>query len=118
MGNGAKIIIAVDFDDTITNRSIYPTTGTLNRRAERYVRRFAKMGLTQILWTGRVNGYYDEAVKLIDTWNLPIDCIRYEGKPMADVYIDNKSYVFGRVPWLRLYLYLAFLKMKNNLKEV
>lgn len=114
MDNGKEIIIAIDFDDTITNKSEYPVTGSLNKRAEKYIRRFAKMGFTQVLWTGRTGHYYDEAVELIGKWNLPIDCSKYDGKPIADAYIDNKSYVFERVPWFRLYMYLKLKKMRSK----
>jgi len=105
-------LIAIDFDDTITNFAPYPHTGTLNKKAEKYIRLLVENGYTLILWTARTGENYKEACKLIEEWNLPIkldDKSKYEhgttGKISVDFFIDDRSFT-GKINWRKLYKYI------------
>lgn len=107
-----KKIIAVDFDDTITLPSPYPITGELNPEAKKYLKLLYNKGYSLILWTSRVGIYYDEALRLIIDWDLPVtfDYLNKNkrgttGKLVADFYIDDKS-LPDKLNWEKIYNYI------------
>lgn len=83
------MIIAVDFDNTLTNRSIYPITGKINLAAIMYLNKLKGDGHRLVLFTARSGKYLDEAVNLCKANGLEFDGI--EPKFEADIYIDDKA---------------------------
>lgn len=83
------MIIAVDFDNTLTNKSIYPITGKLNSAAIMYLNGLKASGHKLILFTARTGKYLDEAVNLCKANGLEFDGI--EPKVKADIYIDDRA---------------------------
>lgn len=83
------MIIAVDFDNTLTNKSIYPITGKINLAAIMYLNKLKEDGHKLVLFTARSGKYLDEAVNLCRASGLEFDGI--EPKIKADIYIDDKA---------------------------
>ena len=78
------MIIAVDYDDTIIqNGSVYVSL-------VQYLIEQQKHGAKVILWTCRVGERRDEAVEVCRRHGLVFDEVAV-GKPLADVYIDDKA---------------------------
>lgn len=90
------MIVAVDFDDTITYPSPYPITGKIRIDAIDTLNYFKDMGIKIILWTCRTGKYLFEAVELCRVNGLVFDAVNeniYDTdsrKVLADVYIDDK----------------------------
>lgn len=83
------MIIAVDFDNTLTQKGIFPITGKINYNAISYVLELQKNGHTIILHTARTGKYLEEAIKLCKDNGLVFDDIKE--KFDADYYIDDKA---------------------------
>lgn len=95
------MIIAIDFDNTITLEGNYPVTGELNPLALEVIKELKKEH-TLILWTCREGIWLDEAVQLLHNKGIEFDYINEcpEGtrKVIADVYIDDRAFG-GTVDW-------------------
>ena len=108
-------IIAVDFDDTITEYRPYPEPAPLRKEARKYLEKLHKKGYRIVLWTARVNELYDEAYnKCIKDFEMPFiekDSLTKglihgsSGKLVASFYIDDKS-VPGKLNWRKIYKYI------------
>ena len=105
-------IIAIDFDNTITNPSPYPVAGSLNKYAKKYITLLSQKGYIFVLWTSRRGEFYKEACNLIRKWGLPIEVDNLDrfprgdgGKLEAGYYIDDNA-CFGKVNWRKIYRYL------------
>lgn len=105
-------IIAVDFDETITNYTPYPIQGTLRKDAEKYLHKLKEKGYRLILWSARFDCNYRKAIELCNEWGLPIeedtqDLLHGEsGKLVASFYIDDKA-TLGRLSWKKVYKYIV-----------
>lgn len=113
LGQAKGKIIAVDFDDTITLHAPYPERAELNKKAKKYLDKLHNAGFRLILWTSRLEGDVDEAYqRCIIEFNMPYieldtDLIHgASGKLLATFYIDDKSYINGKVKWRKIYKYL------------
>lgn len=85
------MIIAIDFDDTLTEPSEYPITGKLRVEEVKRLIDLQKQGNKIVLWTGRKGKYFQEALHLCNEAGLIFDDIvphKYE----ADAYIDSKTF--------------------------
>lgn len=109
MGYDTNVVVAVDFDNTITVGSVYGTTGRISRRSVWWLRKIRRLGCKMVLWTTREGTDLDEAAEMLDSVGLAFDyvnayplrgCAR---KVNADVYIDDKAND-GKIRWLRTYL--------------
>lgn len=111
--------IAVDFDDTLTNHSVYPITGSINASAATICRNLASKGYRLILWTCRQGEALREAHNLLKQANLYglFDWDYLEnpenhgdsGKLLADFYIDDRSmflYEDEQPDWNFIYRYI------------
>lgn len=91
-----NLVIAIDFDNTITQNSTYLKTGELNKTAKKYIKKIKQLGCTLILWTTREGKDLKEAKKLCKKWRLPFDYYNeYPLRPSqkkinVDMYIDDK----------------------------
>ena len=81
--------IAVDFDQTITKRSVFPITGKVDTSAIEYLLRLQESGNKIVLYSARKGNCLDEAIKLCEAHGLIFDEVvpKFE----ADVYIDDRA---------------------------
>lgn len=106
-------IIAVDFDDTITEHRPYPEKAPLNKTAKKYLDKLNNLGFKLVLWTARKGKDYEEAYdRCINEFGLTYLLKDNEtflhgesGKLIANYYIDDKS-SFGKVNWKKTFKYI------------
>lgn len=104
------MIVAVDFDNTITLRAKYPQTGDLNPVALDFLNKLKELGCYIILNTARRGDAKKEAVTLCRQWGVPIDEVATGmSKVMAHYYVDDRS--------CKLYT-IDFDKEYENIKEI
>ena len=103
------MIIAIDFDDTITEPSPYPITGKVRKDAIKYITKLYLDGHKLILWTCREGKYLNEALQILDDCELlykfdkindNVDGKTSSRKIFADYYIDDKSM---KINWRKIY---------------
>lgn len=85
--------ICVDFDNTITTKSQFPVTGNLQPDCYALIKRLHFKGYTLIMYTSRTGVDFDSAKQFCKDNELPFDDY-VSGKPLADLYIDDKGYRF------------------------
>lgn len=108
-------IIAVDFDDTITEVRPYPQRAPLNKDAKKYLDKLHEQGFTIVLWSSRMETDYNEAYdRCINEFNMPYIIKDNKqlvhgstGKLLAKFYIDDKSYLGKRINWKKIYRYIS-----------
>lgn len=113
-------VIAVDFDETITDNTPYPVTGVVRLDAKKYLKLLYEQGYTLILWTCRSGQYLCDAINVLKENNIyqyfsginQDTVLRYtpSRKIVADFYIDDKS-CLGEIDWKSIYTYII-----NNIK--
>lgn len=106
------MILAIDFDGTITEKSAYPTTGKIRPEAITFLKSLREYGAKLILWTCRTGADLDEAVRLCYEHGLVFDAVndnirlnndgKNSRKVYADYYIDDKNGMC-EIDWLVLY---------------
>lgn len=84
------MIIAIDFDDTLTEESPYPITGKIKKKEIQMAIKLKKQGHYLVLWTGRKGKYLKEAINLCKLNGLEFDEIA-KNKYVADCYVDSKA---------------------------
>ena len=105
------MIIAVDFDDTITEPSEYPIMGKIKPEAVRVLKRLKEAGHALILWTCREGIYLNEAVEALTSCGVQFDRINENyvntktRKIIADIYIDDRA-LGGITDWNSIEKYL------------
>lgn len=105
-------VVAIDFDNTITQNSTYEQTGTLNQEAAVAIRKLKELGCVLVLWTCREGKDLEEAISLIKKWELPFDYVNEypprgsSKKVNVDFYIDDKSWIRA-LDWGRIVQYLS-----------
>jgi hypothetical protein len=112
-----ELIIAVDFDGTITTEpAISEGARVLQPNCKRVLQRLHKDGVKLILWTCRTGIHYDEAREFLmseDMYNLfdahndniPEVIAKYPDtarKVGADFYIDDKNMLCTGIDWLAI----------------
>lgn len=89
------MIIAIDFDDTITEPSEYPIMGKIREEAISVIKELKKKH-TLVLWTCRTDKYLEEALNALKEAGIEFDYINdYPGagrKIFADVYVDDRAF--------------------------
>lgn len=94
------MLIAVDFDGTITDGGQFPVTGNLREGCREVLNELSACGHTFILWTSREGDYFTEAVEFIRRNELPVILPQIQiGKIYADLYIDDKNIFCGGIDW-------------------
>ena len=81
--------IAIDFDDTITHKGIYPITGRINQSAISYIKKLQEAGHEVVLYTGRRGEYLKEAIELCKANGIVFTEV--VEKYLADIYIDDRA---------------------------
>jgi len=115
-------IIAVDYDDTITEYRPYPEKAPLNPKAKKYLDKLHEAGFEIILWSARLEKDYDEAYdRCVNEFGLsylhkdnPYFVHGSTGKLIASFYIDDHSYINKKVPWRKIYKYLLKQQSKKT----
>lgn len=97
-----KKIIAIDFDETITEPSPYPIMGKIRQDAVRVIK-LLKEKYILLLWTARSGKYLQEALNELVKYNIEFDYINQlpnqKGpKPEADIFIDDRNFN-SKIDW-------------------
>ena len=101
------MLIAVDFDGTISNINTYPEVGTINEKAIEVLKILQEKGNKIILWTCRNGETLDKALNACKEYGLEFDYVNespYETgsrKIVADIYIDDAC-LGGIVDWNKI----------------
>lgn len=104
------MVIAIDYDETITDNTPYPEEGKIRPEAIKYIKALFDKGYTLILWTARKEPYYSECIERLKKEDLyKYFNFNYEsgptGKIQADFYIDDRS-CLGEINWKKIYNYI------------
>lgn len=100
------MIIAVDFDGTLSLGARWPELGVANKELFEYLSEKQESGATLILWTCRHDGYLMDAIDWCSSFGLRFDYVNENvpwliekygdcRKVFADVYIDDKNMIFN-----------------------
>lgn len=103
-------IIAIDYDETITDNTPFPKEGKIRKEAKIYIKKLYDKGYTLILWTARKEPYYSQCIERLKKENLfQYFSFTYSNSPCgkinADFYIDDKS-IIGKLKWNKIYNYI------------
>ena len=115
------MVIAIDFDGTITEKNIFPEIGKAREHAFEAIRHFQKLGHKCILWTCREGYHLDVARKFLNANGIELDGYNYSPyqlqsrKIVADVYIDDKNvFMVDDVDWYKIEEYILNLGNKET----
>ena len=97
------MVIAVDFDGTITKRNNFPEIGELKDYCIEALQLLRKQGHKLILWTCRTGSNLEAAVTLLREKGFEFDAVNEQlltygtlsNKVCADVYIDDNAWPFS-----------------------
>ena len=117
-----NILIAVDFDGTITKKDNLPNiTYEINPVAIKWLKRLQKEGAKIIYWSCRE--ITDKIKKELLEFDFKFDYINednglrsHQRKLNADFYIDDRSCINGKIEWEKLFYYIKKNIMSNYLK--
>lgn len=117
-----NILIAVDFDGTITTRDEFPNTNyEINPEAIKWLKRLQKEGAKIIYWSCRK--ITDSIINKLTEYNFKFDYIdedngqrSHQRKLNADFYIDDRSSLTGKIQWEETFYYIKNKIMSNYLK--
>lgn len=115
------MIVAVDFDKTLSLGTRYPYIGKPNTELFSLLIKLQKLGHTLILWTCRENGPLEEAVKWCKENGLQFDYINQNvpwlgfdcRKIIADWYIDDLAVHVSDIKTLKAIVRQAELDNKH-----
>lgn len=115
------MVIAVDFDGTITDRNIFPEIGEFKEHALETIQSFQKHGHQVVMWTCREGTYLDDAKTALFRKGIFLDGFNYSPyqlqsrKIVADVYIDDKNvFMVDDVDWYKIEEYILNLGNKET----
>ena len=91
------MVIACDFDGTITKENLFPKIGEIRKNAIEVIKNLQHHGHKVFLWTCREGQYLEDAKKFLESKGLvmdgynisPYDHINNGRKAIADLYIDD-----------------------------
>lgn len=114
------MVIAIDFDGTITDKNIFPEIGKVREHAFEAIRHFQELGHKCILWTCRYGQSLIEAINWLSKNNVKMDAYNENLYPLqsrkivADVYIDDKNvFMVDNVDWYKIEEYVLSLGNKE-----
>ena len=101
------MVIAIDFDGTITKENLFPKIGELRKNVIEVIKNLQNHGHKCVLWTCREGKYLMEARNLLESKGLimdgintsPYDHINQGRKMIADLYIDDRNIFAGELDW-------------------
>lgn len=105
------MVIAIDYDGTITENEDFPNKAPIREDAKIYIKKLYDLGYTLVLWTARYGDYYTECINDLKKSNL----YKYfdftynkhgeTGKLIANFYIDDRS-LLNEINWADIYNYI------------
>lgn len=115
------MVIAIDFDGTITEKNIFPEIGKAREHAFEAIRHFQELGHKCILWTCRYGQSLIEAINWLSKNNVKMDAYNKNLYPLrsrkivADVYIDDKNvFMVDNIDWYKIEEYVLSLGNKET----
>ena len=121
------MVIAIDFDGTITERNEFPYIGKIREHAIEAIKNLQRHGHKCVLWTCRYGVSFAAAREKLQELGLILDGYNespYEldsRKIVADVYIDDKNvFMVDDVDWYKIEKYILSLNVPQVkiIKEV
>ena len=121
------MVIAVDFDGTITDKNEFPSIGKFKEHAIDAIKNLQAHGHKVILWTCREGPYLDDAKLALNKVGVCLNGYNYSPyqlqsrKIVADVYIDDKNvFMVDDVDWYKIEEYILGMdgNKKVEIKEV
>ena len=110
------MVIAIDFDGTITDKNIFPQIGEPKEYAVEAIHNIQKAGHQIVLWTCREGYSLEEAKKWLQENGIIISFYNFSPyqlqsrKIVADVYIDDKNvFMVDDVDWHKIEKYILSL---------
>ena len=110
------MVIAIDFDGTITDKNIFPEIGEPREYAFEAIHNLQTAGHKIILWTCRYGKSLLEAINWLAKYNIKLDAYNENiysldsRKVVADVYIDDKNvFMVDNVDWHKIEEYILSL---------
>ena len=114
------MVIAVDFDGTITDKNIFPEIGDFKEHAVEAIINFQRHGHRVVLWTCREGHYLDDARNACNLMGLQLQGYNWSPyqlqsrKIVADVYIDDKNvFMVDDVDWYKIEEYILRLEDRS-----
>lgn len=119
------MVIAVDFDGTLTDKNIFPQIGEMKEYALEAIHNLQAAGNKIVLWTCREGRYLDDAREWLNEHGIDLDFYNFSPyqlqsrKIVADVYVDDKNvFMVDNVDWRKIEEYILGLPdSKVNVKE-
>lgn len=115
------MVIAIDFDGTITDKNEFPQIGKWKEHAIEAIKNIQCHGHNCILWTCREGYYLDLAKEALEKEGLKLSGYNYSPyqlqsrKIVADIYIDDKNvFMVDDVDWYKIETYILSLKNKET----
>ena len=115
------MVIAVDFDGTITEKNCFPEIGKIREHVEDAIRNLQNAGHKVVLWTCREGKHLDEARVFLRLNGIELDGFNYSPyqlqsrKIVADVYIDDKNvFMVDDVDLYKIEEYILSLENKKT----
>ena len=116
------MVIAIDFDGTITDKNIFPEIGKFKEHAIDAIRNLQAHGHKVVLWTCREGRYLNAARLALNREGIYLDDYNYSPyqlqsrKIVADVYIDDKNvFMVDNVNWYKIEEYVLSLGNKETM---
>jgi len=111
------MVIAIDFDGTITDKNEFPKIGKWKEHAIEAIRNLQGRGHYCVLWTCREGKYLDDARNALNKAGVFMDEYNFSPyqlqsrKIVADVYIDDKNiFMVDSVDWYKIEEYILSLE--------
>ena len=110
------MVIAIDFDGTITTENCFPDISELRPYVKEAIQHFQAVGHKCILWTCRYGNSLLEAINWLADKGIKMDASNENiyslesRKIVADVYIDDKNvFMVDQVDWKKIEEYVLSL---------
>ena len=115
------MVIACDFDGTITEKNCFPEIGKIREHAADAIRNFQMNGHQVVLWTCREGKYLLHAFEWLNKHGIHLQGYNQSTyqlqsrKIVADVYIDDKNvFMVDDVDWYKIEEYILNLGNKET----
>ena len=111
-----NVVVAIDFDNTITNKK-----GQIKKVAKWTYHKLKSYGCILVLWTARTTKRLNEAEDMLNKEDMVFDYFNEyplrecDKKINCDIYIDDRS-TFGFIPWV-LYICQAKILTRRRWKN-
>lgn len=119
------MVIAVDFDGTLTDKNVFPQIGEMKEYAREAIHNLQAAGHKVVLWTCREGRYLDDAREWLNEHGIDLDFYNFSPyqlqsrKIVADVYVDDKNvFMVDNVNWHKIEEYIfSLVDSKVIIKE-